>query len=225
MSRWTDNHAAFHHNETGRIGPERDPPLKVLLFTFGWVTEEVKRGPVVIRWAQGNSQSSAGRILIYSLVKKLQNWNQLKQSCITDFLYKLQTQGQGQTLFSEQSCWYSRKSLIGAIWLRNKWGIDDRKCAKCSSAKPSLAVYFQIYCPHSGQNVHCEWFNSLTGEFCQKHLRRTSTAQGSPCILSPEATSGRADTNSKSVQRQTRCGPEGPVSFPLSSSRPRQKRS
>lgn len=47
--------------------------LKVLLFVLGRVMQEVKCGPVVIRWSQRNRQSSAYCPLIYSLIKKLEN--------------------------------------------------------------------------------------------------------------------------------------------------------
>lgn len=47
--------------------------LKVLLFVLGRVMQEVKCGPVVIRWSQRNSQGSAYCPLIYSLIKKLEN--------------------------------------------------------------------------------------------------------------------------------------------------------
>lgn len=68
-----DNHAAFHHNERGA---EHDPPLsakKCCFFVLGQVKQEVKYGPVVIRWAQCNRQSSTYSPVIYSLIKKLEN--------------------------------------------------------------------------------------------------------------------------------------------------------
>lgn len=45
----------------------------VAFFVLGQVKQEVKYGPVVIRWAQCNRQSSTYSPVIYSLIKKLEN--------------------------------------------------------------------------------------------------------------------------------------------------------
>lgn len=104
---------------------------------------------------------------------------------------------------SYKSLMVSRKSLIGLIRVYNKWGIHDRKCAKYSLVKPTPAVDFEIYCPRSALSVHCEWFISLTGEFCRNiqglyiQLRAHRVL---PRIPHPEATFVRASVNRNSAQ-------------------------
>lgn len=82
----------------------------------------------------------------------------------------------------------SVKSLTGLIRVYNKWGIHDRKCARYSLVKPSPTVDFEIYCPHSALSVHCEWFISLTGEFC-RNIQGLHIQSGAHRVPAPYPTS------------------------------------
>lgn len=89
------------------------------------------------------------------------------------------------------------------------------------SPRGLLTLRFSV---HAQQRLLCEWFISLTGEFCRNIWGLRPQLRAHLVSDVQRRMFGRADMNSKSVQIHPRYEPEEPVSFLLSSSRQKQKR-